>query len=71
MDPVTYAEMVDIAANLASENAENPEYDRGMAELIADSRIGGVLGVSLDERAQQVLADISAAQHKQRTEWEA
>lgn len=57
-DPITYEEMVHIAANLSSENGENPEYDRGMAELIADSRLGGIVGMTLDERAFQVLADI-------------
>jgi len=28
-----YDEMVSIAANLASENGENPEYDRALAEF--------------------------------------
>jgi len=57
----TYDEMVEIAAMLASDDGENVEYDRGMAELIADS-VGAIEGMPLDERAPQVLADIRERQ---------
>lgn len=59
---VTYDEMVDIAANLASEHGGNPEYDRALAELIADSRFGGIVGVAHSDRSAQVLADIRSRQ---------
>lgn len=58
---MTYDDIVNDAALLASEDGENDEYDRGMAELIA-ATIGAVPGLPLDERAAQVLADIRIRQ---------
>jgi len=68
-EPTTYEELVDIAANLSSENGRNPDYDRALSELIADSRLGGVVGVSLSQRAGFVMDDIRRSQQRQHDEW--
>jgi hypothetical protein len=59
-----YVAFIETAAGLASEDGENPEYDRGMAELIADSF--GIPGMPLDERTKTVLAEIRYRQQRLR-----
>lgn len=54
---MTLNHMIRVAANLTSEDGENPEYDRALVELIVDTQ--GV-GVDMDdgrEIVQRMIAD--------------
>lgn len=50
---IKFAEAMDAARNLLSEDNDNPEYDRGMAELLVD--IYGV-GTSMEEGREIVMS---------------
>lgn len=56
-----YEELVMAAAGLVSENGENGEYDRALAELIADTRWGAVKDMGHGDRVAQVLTEIRKA----------
>jgi len=53
---VSYDEIVAEARELLSEDGENEEYDRALAELIA--RCFPEKGMPTDERAMEVMEDI-------------
>ena len=46
---ITIAELLHIAAWLISEDGENPEYDRALAELLCDAA-----GVSMDHKEEML-----------------
>lgn len=52
----SYADALNEARGLISEDAENPEYDRALFELIA--RIYAVPEVCTEDRAEQVKGDL-------------
>lgn len=60
----SYADAINIARDLLSEDGENPEYDRAITELVAD--LYGVSGVLMDERKEQVARDLRALHAPQR-----
>lgn len=62
-----YDEAIRVAASLASEDGENSEYDRGMAELIGDLFVDildpEVYGEGLDVISIGVMEDIRKVQN--------
>ena len=60
MSNPTYEQAIKVAAGLASEDGENSEYDRGMAELIGDlfRPDPEVYGEELDVITYGVMEDI-------------
>jgi hypothetical protein len=61
-ETITFGEAVSLAAALASDG-ENPEYDRGMAELLGD--LFPVADVALSDRAEDIGALIREVRHQQ------
>lgn len=62
MPMISRSDLVEIAARLASEDGENVEYDRALAELIADSFTQDE--TPLDEAAAAALVEIREAQRR-------
>lgn len=58
MQTYMYRIAIQEAADLVSEHGENPEYDRGVYELLAG--LFGMLDVPTDERAAMIEADVRA-----------
>ena len=53
---VPYSAAVCLAADLVSEHGENPEYDRGVTELLAE--LYATYGMFMSTRCEEITADI-------------
>jgi len=53
-----YRIAIQSAAEIVSEHGENPEYDRGVYELLAG--LFGEVGVFTEDRAAEIEADVRA-----------